>query len=74
MRIRLQARATANGIVLSRIPTEEKAESVRSFFLEMRIAANVPVEIEPGDYHIFLPGTELGVFHRLIQGANIELI
>ena len=74
MRIRMHARATANGIMLCRISTEWNAESVRSFFLEMGIAADAPVEVEPADYHFLLLGTDLEVFDRLIRGANIELV
>lgn len=74
MRIRCHAEHNGLGIVLSRIETMENAESMLVFFLEKGIAAAIAEPRGAADHRVFLPGSSMEVFARLIAGSNIQLI
>lgn len=72
MAIRLHAEYTGHGILLSRIETQDDAESVRNFFAERGLAATVGPLSFPGDYRVFLPETTMDRFAALAEDWNIE--
>ncbi len=72
MAIRLHAEYTGHGILLSRIETQDGAESVRNFFTERGLAATIGPLSFPGDYRVFLPETTMDRFAALAEDWNIE--
>jgi hypothetical protein len=72
MAIRLYAEYTGHGILLSRIETQDDADSVRTFFTERGLAATVGPLSFPGDYRVFLPETTMERFAALAEDWNIE--
>lgn len=70
MRIKCHAMATAHGVFLSGIASEEETENLRCFFLKRGTKAIGP----PGDRQILLVGLNLERFSTLVECANIELV
>ncbi len=72
MGVRLHAEDTGQGVLLSRIATQDDAESVRVFLGERGIAATVGPRLVPGDYRVFLPEMTMERFVPLAEDWSIE--